>query len=82
MTKLDASDKFSVMKTLLEDIEAFLAASKMAESTFGRGAVNDGNFMAQFRNGRRVWPETESRIREFMAANKPKVRKRKMKVNK
>lgn len=54
------------MATLLDDIEAFLARHEMAPSTFG-GAIGDRHFVRQVRNGRRVWPTTEARIRSKMA---------------
>src|SRR5689334_24535148 len=39
---------------LLDEISAFCRASGMAESTFGRRAVNDGKFVARLRFGGRV----------------------------
>lgn len=41
----------------------------MAESSFGRGAVNDWSFIRGLRAGRRVWPETEAKVRAFMLAH-------------
>jgi len=38
----------------------------MAESTFGRRAVNDGKFVARLRDGARVTPETLERVNQFM----------------
>jgi hypothetical protein len=39
----------------------------MAESTFGRLAVNDGKLVERLRTARRgVWPDTEKRIRSFI----------------
>jgi len=54
------------MEELLADIDAFLARHEMAPSTFG-AALNDRHFVRQLRAGRRVWPETEARVRNFMA---------------
>lgn len=53
---------------LLAEIEAFLARPDVAMSPtlFGKLAVNDGKLIPGLRNGRRLWPETEKRIREFM----------------
>lgn len=61
---------------LLADIEAFLETHKMAESTFGREAVNDWKFVSEMRGGvgkrpRRLWPETENKVRRFMATYRP-----------
>ncbi len=57
------------MERLLDEIDQFLATSKMAETTFGRKAVNDGKFVPRLRGGGRCWPETAERavryIREF-----------------
>lgn len=51
---------------LLQEIDAFIQSCGLAESTFGRKAVNDGKLVARLRNGRRVWPETAERVRAFM----------------
>jgi hypothetical protein len=41
----------------------------MAESTFGRRAVNDGKFVARLRDGARVTPETLKRVNQFIVKN-------------
>ncbi len=51
--------------TLLSDIEAFLLRCSIAPSTFG-AMVSDRHLVRQLRQGRRVWPETEGRIRAKM----------------
>jgi len=53
---------------LLQEIENFLARQDvaMSETGFGKQAVNDGKFIPNLRAGRRVWPETEDRVRAFM----------------
>jgi hypothetical protein len=53
--------------TLLDSIAAFCRQRGMAESTFGRRAVNDGKFVARLRDGARVTPETLERVFDFMA---------------
>jgi hypothetical protein len=40
----------------------------MAESTFGRRAVNDGKFVARLRDGARITPETLTRVSTYMAS--------------
>lgn len=55
---------------LLTDIETFIASHSMSESTFGREALNDWAFIKNLREGRRVWPETADRVRQFMAEYK------------
>jgi hypothetical protein len=39
----------------------------MAESTFGRRAVNDGKFVSRLRDGARITPETLERVSTFMS---------------
>ncbi|WP_066723499.1 hypothetical protein [Sphingomonas pituitosa] len=51
---------------LLADVETFLKRTGMADSALGRGAVNDWRLVSQLRAGRRVWPETEQKVRRFM----------------
>jgi len=55
--------------TLLDSISAFCRASGVAESTFGRRAVNDGKLVARLRRGARIKPETLARLRAFMRSN-------------
>ena len=38
----------------------------MAESTFGRKAVNDGKFVSRLRTGARVTPETFEKVKKFI----------------
>lgn len=56
------------MDTLLSDIEAFMEAQGLSPTRFGHDALGDKHFVKQLRAGRRVWPETERRVRQFMAA--------------
>jgi hypothetical protein len=59
--------------TLLADIEAFLTTHQMAPSRFGQLALNDRHFVRNLNRDppRRLWPETEQRVRRFMATYKP-----------
>jgi hypothetical protein len=59
---------------LLSDIEAFRSEHDMAESTFGRLAVSDWKFIRDLRDGRRLWPETEAKVRTFMSTYRPEAR--------
>jgi len=59
------------MDTLLSDIEAFLDAQELGAATFGDLAMKDRHLVRQLRNGRRLWPETERKIRQFMSAYRP-----------
>lgn len=65
-----------MQSTILSEIEAFVQAQGMAESTFGRKALGDWRLIPELRgdNGRRprrLWPETEKAIRHFMASYRP-----------
>ena len=55
--------------SLLESITAFCKHAKIAESTFGRQAVNDGKFVSRIRNGSRVTPETWERVAKYISKN-------------
>lgn len=59
------------MNTLLSDIEVFLTTHDMSPTRFGRDALNDRHFVKALRGGRRVWPETEAKVRRFMAQYRP-----------
>jgi hypothetical protein len=53
--------------SLIDAIDGFLAKAAMSPFTFGRKALGDPHFVGQLRKGRRVWPETEAKVRHFMA---------------
>ena len=50
---------------LLDSIAEFCRRANMAESTFGRRAVNDGKFVSRLRDGARITPETLERLKEL-----------------
>src|SRR5690606_9769635 len=50
-------------------ISDFCRRTGLAESTFGRRAVNDGKLASRLRNGGRITTDTLARIRQFMAEN-------------
>ena len=54
---------------ILQEISDYCRHSGLAESTFGRRAVNDGKLAARLRNGGRITTETLDRIRAFMETN-------------
>ena len=54
---------------LLQEISDYCRQSGLAESTFGRRAVNDGKLTSRLRNGGRITTDTLERIRTFMSAN-------------
>jgi hypothetical protein len=55
---------------LLQEISDYCRQTGLAESTFGRRAVNDGKLAARLRNGGRITTETLDRIRTFMNTNR------------
>jgi hypothetical protein len=55
---------------LLQQISDFCRHAGLAESTFGRRAVNDGKLANRLRNGGRITTETVDRIMAFMNANR------------
>lgn len=61
------------MSSLLQDVEAFLATHRetLSATAFGERAMNDRHLVRQLRNGRRLWPETEEKVRHFMVTYHP-----------
>jgi hypothetical protein len=55
-------------EALLREIAEYCRHAGLAESTFGRLAVNDGKLVGRLRLGGRVTTETADRLRAFMAA--------------
>jgi hypothetical protein len=51
---------------ILQDIAAYCQRTGLAESTFGRRAVNDGKLVQRLREGGRITTDTFDRIRLFM----------------
>src|ERR1017187_10944016 len=54
---------------ILQEISEFCRQRGLAESTFGRRAVNDGKLANRLRNGGRITTDTLERIRSFMTRN-------------
>jgi hypothetical protein len=57
-------------RDLLDEISDFCRASGLAESTFGRAAINDGKLVSRLRNGGRITTHTLDRLRDFMAQSR------------
>ncbi|MEZ6023349.1 MAG: hypothetical protein R3C16_08065 [Hyphomonadaceae bacterium] len=51
---------------MLREIDEFCRVHTVAESTFGRLAVNDGKFVGRLKNGGKVTTSTVERVRAFM----------------
>jgi hypothetical protein len=58
--------------SLLKAIRQYCQTSGMAETTFGRLAVNDGKLVSRLRYGGRVTPETADRLLEFIKQPPPR----------
>ena len=56
---------------ILAQISEFCRRSDMAESTFGRRAVNDGKLVHRLREGKRITIDTLERIQAYIAASTP-----------
>jgi SAM-dependent methyltransferase len=54
-------------EVLLRDISEYCRRAGMAESTFGRLAVNDGKLVSRLRLGGRVTTDTADRVQAFIA---------------
>lgn len=53
--------------SLLDDIKNWITEKGLAESTFGRLAINDGKLVSRLSNGGQCLPSTEQKIRNFMS---------------
>ena len=54
---------------LLKDIEAYCRQAGIAESTFGRHAINDGKLCSRLRAGKNVTLGTAERVRTYIKSN-------------
>jgi hypothetical protein len=72
-----AEDNNVDRQVLLDEISSFCRQAGMAETTFGRRAVNDGKLISRLRFGGQVTTETLDRVHAFMSqpvAPRPAVR--------
>lgn len=53
--------------SLLNDIDDFLSRTGMGVSYFGKAGCGNSEVVARLRSGCRIWPETEEKLRAFMA---------------
>jgi hypothetical protein len=58
-------------EALLAEISDYCRQAGLAESTFGRRAVNDGKLVTRLRENKRITVDTLERIRAFMADGTP-----------
>src|ERR1700756_2803862 len=59
--------RLRMSEALLRDIAEYCRRSRMAESTFGRLAVNDGKLVSRLRLGGRVTTTTVERVQAVIA---------------
>lgn len=52
--------------TLIAEIEQTAARLGLEPSTVGRMAGQGGHFYKRLKDGKRVWPDTEAKVREFL----------------
>jgi hypothetical protein len=57
-------------ESLLRHIGEYCRRARMAESTFGRLAVNDGKLVSRLRLGGRVRSDTVARVQAFIERNR------------
>ena len=56
----------------ISEIESYCRNAGIAESTFGRRAVNDGKFVRRLREGKGVTTSTVSKVRKFIGVRRNK----------
>lgn len=61
---------------LLSEIEAFIVRRDIAETTFGRFAVNDGKFVARLRSGGNLTVATIDKVREYIRGEDAALKRR------
>jgi hypothetical protein len=59
----------SIQSDLLTEIEAFIATHKIAETTFGRLVVNDGQMLRRLRAEENMTLKTLDRVRAYLDAH-------------
>lgn len=65
-----ARSKIITDKASLHDlVENYLTRSGIGESYFGVAACGNSNFVKRMRGGGRFFPETEAKVRAFIAKN-------------
>jgi hypothetical protein len=62
----------STVASLISEIEGFCVEARIAESTFGRRAVNDGKFVGRLREGAGINVATVDRVRAYIASERAK----------
>ena len=58
-------------KTIVREVDAFLAASGTAKTNFGRRVLGDPRFVDRLRAGSDITTGTADKIRAYIAENSP-----------
>lgn len=61
----------TIQDEFLAEVDRFVAATGMAETTLGRRAVNDGKFIGRLRSGKTVTLSVLERARSWMRDHQP-----------
>ena len=61
----------TITQQFLDQVEAFIEASKMDPTSFGRDAMKDPRFVFDLRKGRAASSKTMDRVLAWMEANAP-----------
>lgn len=67
-------EQISLSHTLSVEMEAAAARLGIEPSTLGERAGQGGRFYSRLKDGKRVWPETAAKVREWIASNAPEVK--------
>lgn len=58
-----------IQQIILDQVEAYLAATGMRPTVFGLRAVNDGHFVSRLRVGCNLTTKTIGKVQSFIADN-------------
>lgn len=56
----------TIQASLLYEIETFIAAKGIGETTFGKRAVHDGKLVSRLRSGANMTLGTLNKVREYL----------------
>ena len=59
-------------QSLLSQIDEFLAETGMSAYRFGIRAAKNGRLVERLKDQRRIWPDTEAKVRSFIRSERAK----------
>lgn len=59
-------------QNLISEIEAFKTETGLSDHRIGMLLASNGKLIERLRSGRRIWPDTEERIRENLTRERQK----------